>query len=1102
MVVYPICRTPAQPRYLPRRYARKALVRSGLLPLDSEPEKLAPGQERLYSFFLPPMTAGLHHIQTEQSIKLSDDTVKIDPITAKQSFIVVAPRYSLPDGSVHSVYPPQGHTDNVEILPHIVLSDPQLPWTRSVIREEDPNVRNRVPWLAMLVFRQEELQDPKFAEGQSNTLAVTRTLSQLGTMVAGGQCASPVVKADGGLYAGDSPGTEANFIFVHRKLFNALFKSDDNQQVYDVSRYKWLAHTRNINTTGMANSGIDGEEGVFSVVISQRAGPLDITEPTDLVVHLVSIEHIPSLAHSTGDDRVALCSLESWSFTSLPPNSFNVFDALRHVGTTHEVFRISPEQIKKSLSDGQVLPARLERRLLDGFVMTNYRTQTGEQTAAWMRGPLVPRIISHSGEALISRSGHDLQIMDKETGIMDLTYCVAWQLGKSLAVANQGFTIALSRLSLIISRKSNEATKKSILKAQGGFQDKMETLRNLAESLRTLRGLHDPKGLRHGPDARWLPSSFVSVNMSRGDFHVKQIFSQQVAEVTNQLTQSTSEGYVYNEFNTPLSADWMIVCSWILDRMYLAGVPYHYYLPDPSFLPEETLRFFHIDRNWIDALVDGALSIGSHLPNDTEIRKSLKEAINRYLAQKPEGLHYPPQRPGYGFLLRSQLCIKFPDLIVRTYGDDVTKPDPTIIVRQENIAEGVLLVMFDRKPGSVDFKKLVLLEPPHQQCFGCGEVLKEDGLTIAYKKIYTIPLEEQPVGPDRTTPVEIIDYSRNGDNNQPAVFTWSENDLNLNTLRFPAYSQQTHEVIHKHLGSKYAETEPTATLVGIQLNHPMYYLEVKMDPAAFASTDSNGDDDDGMLKSLKMVSSLESSPADTAKSQLGPQIAVKYSAPIDWNAPFVDETEGVQGAQKRPADRRNEFYLPAPHIRRLAVTVGNDEPVKSMRPKTVLDYTIFPLTSRDNPLHVKPLAYRQDIIFSIRYRPYNDGFELQRITISFPLGDPEKNRATLMKLYDGPGATMVNDFRFNVVPSEEKKDNESTFHLNILPRPEFILIGNLTNLSTMLSGVMVPDYLHWQSDWGTPKVMVTVEEYYREGNYLTDTMELEIDYQTKAGDVA
>ncbi|KAJ3568809.1 hypothetical protein NPX13_g6294 [Xylaria arbuscula] len=1093
MVIYPICRTPAQARYLPRRYARKALARSGLITLDSEPEKLAPGQERLYSFYLPPMTAGLHKIQTSQSVKLSDNTEKLDEITAEQSFIVVAPRYSLPDGSVHSVYPPQGHTDNVEVLPHIVLSDPQLPWTRSVVTEEDPNVRNRVPWLAMLVFRQEELQDPRFAGEQSSTLAITRTLSQLGTMVTGGQCASPVVKADGGLYAGDSADTTASLILVQRKLFNALFKSDDNQQVYDVSRYKWLAHTRNINTTGMANSGIDGEEGVFSVVVSQRAGPL-VTEPTDLVVHLVSIEHIPSLAYSTGDDRVALCSLENWTFTCLPPNSFNVFDALRHVGMTHDVFRISPDQIKKSLGDGQSLPARLERRLLDGFIMTNYRTETGEQTAAWMRGPLVPRIVSHSDEARISRNGQDLQIIDKETGIVDITYCVAWQLGKSLAVGNQGFTVALSRLSLTISREAIEATKKSILKAQGGFQDKMEILRNLAESLRTLRGLHNPQGLSHGPDARWLPSSFKAFNMSRGDFHVKQIFSQKVAEVTNQMTQSTSEGYVYNELNEPLSPDWMIVCSWVLDRMYLAGVPYHYYLPDPSFLPEETLRFFHIDRNWIDALVDGALSIGSHLPNDTEIRKNLKEAINAYLAQKPEGLHYPPQRPGYGFLLRSQLCIKFPDLIVRTYGDDVTTPDPTIIVRQENIAEGVLLVMFDRKPGTDNFKRLVLLEPPHQQCFGCGEQLKEDKLTIAYKQIYTIPLEEQPKGLDRSTPVEIIDYIK-GDNSQPAVFTWSENDLGLNTLYFPAYAKKTHEVIHRHLGDNYAETEPTATLVGIQLNHPMYYLEVKMDPAAFASADASGDDDDGMLKSLKMVSSLESSPADTVRSQRGPQIAADYSAPVDWNAPFVDETERAQGAPKRPVDRRNEFYLPPPNIRRLAVSDGNDDPVQLRRPKTVLDYTIFPLRSRDSVLHVKPLTYRQDIIFSIRYRPGNDGFNLERITLSFPLGNPEWRRATLMKLYDGPGATMVDDFRFNVVPSEEKKDEASTFHLNIIPRPDSMRIGNVTNLSAMLSGVMVADYSQWQPSWGTPTVMVTVVEYYTGTNPLTDTMELVIDYQ-------
>jgi hypothetical protein len=154
-----------------------------------------------------------------------------------------------------------------------------------------------------------------------------------------------------------------------------------------------------------------------------------------------------------------------------------------------------------------------------------------------------------------------------------------------------------------------DRTKKSILKAQGAFQDRKETLGRLAESLQMLRSLHDPESLRLGPDARWLPPSSVSINMSRQDTHVQHTYNKHARTIASSLTMSASRDEVYNELNEPISSDWMIVCSWILDRIYLAGVPAHYYLPDPSYLPEESIRFFHIDCNWIEAMERLALPI-------------------------------------------------------------------------------------------------------------------------------------------------------------------------------------------------------------------------------------------------------------------------------------------------------------------------------------------------------------------------------------------------------------------------------------------------------------------------------------------------------------
>ena len=43
----------------------------------------------------------------------------------------------------------------------------------------------------------------------------------------------------------------------------------------------------------------------------------------------------------------------------------------------------------------------------------------------------------------------------------------------------------------------------------------------------------------------------------------------------------------------------------------LHGVPFSYLVPDAELLPLESIRFFYLDRAWTDALVQGALSVGT-----------------------------------------------------------------------------------------------------------------------------------------------------------------------------------------------------------------------------------------------------------------------------------------------------------------------------------------------------------------------------------------------------------------------------------------------------------------------------------------------------------
>ena len=54
------------------------------------------------------------------------------------------------------------------------------------------------------------------------------------------------------------------------------------------------------------------------------------------------------------------------------------------------------------------------------------------------------------------------------------------------------------------------------------------------------------------------------------------------------------------------------LADWLARLRLLYGVPFNYLVPDSRLLPQESVRFFYIDRNFTDRLVDGALSVWPH----------------------------------------------------------------------------------------------------------------------------------------------------------------------------------------------------------------------------------------------------------------------------------------------------------------------------------------------------------------------------------------------------------------------------------------------------------------------------------------------------------
>jgi hypothetical protein len=158
----------------------------------------------------------------------------------------------------------------------------------------------------------------------------------------------------------------------------------------------------------------------------------------------------------------------------------------------------------------------------------------------------------------------------------------------------------------------------------------------------------------------------------------------------------------------------------------LVGVPFVYLVPDPRMLPNESIRFFHLDRSWADRLVDGTIAVGKIGTREQAHHQSSAPAIAAQLDDLEPGVR-PLQRglagldqapataeadagqPISGFLLRSALVSGWPHMEIRGYRDSVK----LTLLRLERLSTSVLIALF---AGIAD--RIELEEPHHGIQFG------------------------------------------------------------------------------------------------------------------------------------------------------------------------------------------------------------------------------------------------------------------------------------------------------------------------------------------------------------------------------------------------
>ncbi len=139
-----------------------------------------------------------------------------------------------------------------------------------------------------------------------------------------------------------------------------------------------------------------------------------------------------------------------------------------------------------------------------------------------------------------------------------------------------------------------------------------------------------------------------------------------------------------------------VVWQWFKSLLILEHVPFHYLVPRGEMLPANSLRFFHVDKNWLECLLDGALSIGRTISADIVRDKAMRDAL-------------PKAETRSGFLLRSPVVSGWPHLGVEAYTQAFNDQDEHVgaksaatCLRFDRPGKDVLLCLFDGDIKTVD----------------------------------------------------------------------------------------------------------------------------------------------------------------------------------------------------------------------------------------------------------------------------------------------------------------------------------------------------------------------------------------------------------------
>lgn len=633
---------------------------------------------RLFDHRIPALYAGRHEIRVDQSLDATGASLP----THRQLFDVRELRFEIAATDVQACYPLPGASGLYsQVLPHITLDTAALPWLRRL-----PGTDRATPWMALLVFREDELPGDPLATGMVDVQTVRGLL-------------------DGAL-PGQPPHIAPEYIFddewdracttirVPGELFSAIAPTAKDMAA--------LAHLREGGPPDATHnrSGDEPEpelDELNAVVVANRFPSVDGGMH---VVHLLSFDGFERYLDGASAPPAAglrMVSLWSWTFESANDTGVGFGDLAHNLATGPDA---RPDLLlRRRVPDpAGSEPARREvaERLRAGAAALAHVLDSGERSVAFYRGPLTaqraqPLPGPAEGRSRLESAGEALTYLE-EHGVFDTGYAAAFSLGRQLCLGDEEFRTALMEF-----RKAARGVVRRVAGRRAlGRSVTAGELSGRAAREAFDRLLTAESGRRFGQMLSAAGAAAAAGRRTRRAGARSAGASSPVGAV--QLRAAVAQADTRAVLREVLAQELEPVAAWLGRLPMLETIPFEHLVPDEAMLPVESLRFAYTDPGWIRAAVDGALSVG--------VGHALDADLNALAAQVAEP-------PPCVLLLRSDLVPNWPKIIMTAFrGDTVVEP-----VRRAVYGHDVLLMLY---PQVIDC--FTMAEPPQGLHFGFSDI--------------------------------------------------------------------------------------------------------------------------------------------------------------------------------------------------------------------------------------------------------------------------------------------------------------------------------------------------------------------------------------------